>query len=249
MAKIISTVTGPELTMTNDKLNFLIEYSKFLDSSGRHLTYSAISSYRNFGAELSEKEKTFLKNHIASCDACSTRLKEIEEVEEGQAQSQQKYVLRMIPTVYRYSIAATVVIALGLVAAFYLTNRHQSSKESLPPGQSLAVQGLDLERFTPNEMLENFVGRTLRSGSDVKFITPGIGDTLAAPFTFRWDSQKKVRSYTVTVVDNMNGEVWKGSTTSGRMEFTAQIEPGLYYAKLEADGALVRVGKFIVVRK
>ena len=249
MAKTISYVTGPELTMTNDKMNFLIEYSKFLDSAGRHLTYSAISTYRNFSAELSGKEKAFLKNHLASCDACSARLKEVEDVEGSQAQVQPKYFFRMTPAVYRYSIAATIVIALGIATAFYLTNRQHSSKESLPPGQSLAMQGPDLERFKPNEMLENFVGRTVRSGSEVKFLTPGVGDTLATPFKFRWDSQKGERNYTLRLMDNKNGQVWMGSTSSGSIDFAAQLEPGLYYAKLEADGALVSVGRFIVVRK
>jgi hypothetical protein len=233
--------------MTNNKMNFLIDYSKFLDSSGHHLTYSAISTYRNFGAELSEKEKAFLKNHITSCDACSALLKEVEEVEGSQSQS--KFALWTIPTVYRYSIAATIVIALGISAALYLTNRHHPSTETLPPGQSLAVQGMDPERFTPNAMLENFVGRSLRSGSDVQFITPGVGDTLSTPFTFRWDSQKGGRSYTLRVMDNKNGQVWMGSTGSGSIDFKAQVEPGLYYAKLEADGALVRVGRFVVIRK
>ncbi len=235
--------------MTNDSMNFLIEYSKFLDSSGRHLTYSAISTYRNFGAELSEKERRFLKNHLALCDACSARLKEVEEVEVSQAQLQPKVVLRMVPAVYRYSIAAAIVVSVGIATAFYLTNRPSPSPDPLSERQSLIAQELDPAKLVPNEMLENFVGRALRSGSDVSFLIPEVGDTLAAPFTFRWDDQKRGRSYKLTVVDNRNAEVWDGSTTLGEIEFTTDIEPGLYYAKLEADGALVRVAKFILIRR
>ncbi len=237
--------------MTHDNSNFLADYSRFLESAGPHLTYAAISIYRNFNDELSEKEKQFLKKHIDSCPVCSARLKEVSEVEGSVSRPGFASIPRISPTVYRYAMAASIVIAVGIVSALYLSNRnHEEQSGRSSPGEgSLALQTLSQEKFVPNEMLENFVDRTMRSGAEFKFLTPGVGDTLATPFTFRWNSQKGGRSYTVRVMDNKNGQVWMGSTGSGSIEFTTRIAPGLYYAKLEADGALVCVGKFIIVRK
>ncbi len=43
--------------MADNEKNLLTIYSQFLDASGEHLTYAALSTYRNSARELSQKEK------------------------------------------------------------------------------------------------------------------------------------------------------------------------------------------------
>ena len=97
-----------------------------------------------------------------------------------------------------------------------------------------------------SEMLENFVGRTMRSGTWARFITPGTGDTITQPLTFRWEGGKTRGKYTISVTDNKNVEVWRDSSIASHAEFTARVKPGLYYSKLEVNGKLAAVGKFFV---
>ena len=237
--------------MKSDESKFLADYTRFLESSGPHLTYTALSTYRNFSDELSDKEKQFLKRHIDSCSLCSARLREVEQVEGNVSRRGFASVLRMTPLVGRYAAAATFLIAFGIGSALYFWDRNHldQTRQSSSGERSLASQTLPPENFVPNEMLENFVGRTMRSGADVKFLSPSVGDTVAVPISFRWNSQKGGRSYTLRIMDNKNGQVWMGSTSLGSIDFKTQIEPGLYYAKLEADGVLACVGRFIVARK
>ena len=232
--------------MTHDESKFLDDYSRFLESTGRHLTYAAISAYRNFNDELSEKEKQFLKDHIDLCELCSARLAEIEEVEGSVVRP--AAVFRISPVVFRYAMAATIVLAVGIASALYLSGRNQQEQ---PRGVSTGEQSLaasSRENFEPNEMLENFVGRTMRSGARARFVTPQAGDTIIQPLTFRWEGGKAGDINKITVTDNKNVEVWRDSTIASHAEFTARVKPGLYYSKLEVNGKLVAVGKFFVAR-
>lgn len=232
--------------MANDNKYFLVDYSQYLDSTGQHLTYAALSTYRNFSDELSEKEKRFLKDHLDSCSSCSARLAEVAEVE-GETLDVRKTTLQwMNSPVFRYSIAAVLVIALGTSLAYYLTRSKEEQSSSRLPGQSIAAETPDQERFAPNPLLENFIGRTVRSASGARFLSPVNGDTVATPLTFRWEGGKRGQLFRLMIVDNKNVELWKGTTQTGTLTLEKSLEPGLYYAKMEADGVLVQVGKFIV---
>jgi hypothetical protein len=230
--------------MANNE-NFLSEYSRYLDSTGHHFTYAGLSAFRNSPGELSEKERLFFKNHLDSCSFCSARLVEVAEVE-GDVPKVQPSMLRwMTVPAFRYSLAAILVVALGITAAYYLTR--PVDKRPMP-GQSIAAVPPNPGRFIANSALENLVGRTVRSASETRFLSPRSGDTLAAPFTFRWEGGKKRQDFTLTVVDNRNVEAWKGTTETGRLIVEKRLEPGLYYSKLEADGVLAQVGKFFVAQ-
>ncbi len=235
--------------MKNDTTEFLSEYSRFLDSKGLHLTYAALSIYRNFDDELSAKEKQFLKGHLEVCLSCSERLQEVEETEEDQLNGTRFYNL-LSPALFRYAIAALFVLAIVAVFSFYLTNqpKEEEANRSLPQNESYIAQTNNPERFVPNRMLENFVERNVRSPGRTRLISPKIGDTLTSPYNFRWEDRKKGGQFTLIILDNKNLEIWKDKTNSTGITVEKHLEPGLYYAKLESDGVLVQVGKFVVIR-
>ena len=229
--------------MPDDK--FPEDYSRFLDSDGRHLTYAALSTYRNSADLLSRKESAFLRTHLNSCRECQGRLRDVEEVEEEAEGVPAEEKARAIPLVFRYAIAAVVVIGFGL-AALYLP---RYLKQNKTPEKSLAYEAPDPQRFRPNDVLENFVSRTTRSADAVSFIAPKGNDTLSMPFTFKWEDSRARRGYTLSVVDNKNHEIW---TSSGNLKETSVggvPSPGLYYAKLLADGELLVVTRFVVAEK
>jgi hypothetical protein len=233
--------------MTNANNNFLEEYSRFLDSTDRHLTYAALSIYRNLPDELSQKEKRFFKRHLDSCAACSARLEEVAEVEGSELLIQSGFGVWTASPAFRYSIAALFVLAFGTAIVFYLQSRARVEEPS-PADQSIAVQISDPQKFLTNDMLENFISRSLRSASPAWFISPNNGDTLTHPFTFRWNGREGARSYSMVVVDNKNLEVWKGTTSATSITLEKRLDPGLYYAKLQVDDVLAQVGKFVVLR-
>ena len=221
---------------------FLPEYSRFLDSN-RHLTYAALSTYRNFHNELSAKEKQFLKNHIDSCSVCSGRLGEVDEVE-GEVSSVATDASTWISRpLFRYALAAVLLLAVGTSITVYFTRSPEK-----PSQQTMAQNIPDPERFIPNVMLESSVGRTVRSGSAFSFVNPRAGDTLAAPYRFTWEGGKPGQGCTLTLVDNKNAEIWKGTTETGSVTYEKSLQPGLYYLRLEVKGGLVQVGKFFVMK-
>lgn len=235
--------------MKNNNTEFLSEYTRFLDSSGQHLTYAALSIYRNFNAELSTKEKHFLKDHLENCPSCSERLKEVDEVEEDQIKGTRFFNL-LSPVLFRYAVAALFVLAIVTIFTFYMMDqpKEEEAQRSTPQNESFIAQGNDPERFIPNQMLENFVQRNIRSPRSTRLLIPKNGDTLTTPYVFRWDSRKSGIQFTIIILDNKNSEIWKEKTTAEEIIVEKQLEPGLYYAKLETDGILALVGKFVVIR-
>jgi len=235
--------------MINNETNFLTAYSQFLDTSGKHLTYSALSIYCNFSDELSQKEKIFFKTHLESCPECSQRLQEAREVESEEQFKKPASIFSIQSVVFRYSIAAILVVGVGSTIFFALMKRNSDEliTQQLEASQIIAEAALNPEHFVPNQTLENFIERTVRSSSGIKLNAPAIGDTLIFPFTFQWNGGKSGTTYTIVIVDNKNMVQAKGSTSSSEITIHKNLSPGLYYVKLEANEELVQVGKFLII--
>ena len=227
----------------------LIEYSRFLDSSQRHLTYSALSAYRNLAEQLSEKERRYLQRHLDSCAACSARLKEVEEVETGMTPLRISTSRWATGPVFRYAIAAVLVLALAVAVTFLSRNQQPTESAMRSQSQTLAANTPDPQRFIPNDILENFIERQTRSVLKGEFVNPRTGDTLSIPCTFSWKSTKGLHKYALVLVDNKNVEVLKELTSVTTVSVTKRLEQGLYYGKLEVDGDLVNVRRFVVSDK
>ena len=230
--------------------NIFEAYSRFLDSTGVHLTYATLSTYLNFRDQLTKREIAFLKNHLDSCAACSSKLKEVAEVEGESLSRGVGKITRLAPATFRYAIAASIVVAVGLLSLVYLRNNggEPAERSSLSREKTLAVQSSSPENFVPNEVLENFIGRKMRSASRASILAPHAGDTLAAPIRVTWSGKKSGSAYSILLVDNRNDEVWRGSTAEREIEVQSQLKPGLYYVKLEENKRLVSVSKFVIVR-
>ena len=235
--------------MTTNEILFLKGYSQFLDDSGEHFTYAALSTYRNFAGELSEKEKHYFSAHLTSCQKCSARLLEIEDIEGPVVENYQKSILKISPQIFRYAMAAILIIALGITVILINQNVQQDTiaVEDVHSRQ-FAVVTSDSSKFIPNQVLENFIERTVRSTSTVTLLAPDIGDTLTIPFIFKWKGNNEENTFVLLIVDNNNMEVWKQETVSSEVTLSQQFTPGLYYLKLGLNQKLMQVGKFVVIR-
>jgi len=234
--------------MTNDESNFLTDYSEFLDNSGNHLTYSALSVYQNFADELSKKEKFFFNTHLAGCKICTERLQEVADIEDKETKKQTAVILGISPSIFRYAIAAVLVAAVGLALVVITQDFQQNTIASneIAIDKPLAAATSDPAKFIPNQVLENFIERTVRSTQNVSLLAPAAGETLSTPYTITWQGSKKI--YTLTVVNNKNADVWKKTTSSFEIVLDSKLDAGLYYLKLEVNEKLVQVRKFVVIR-
>ena len=173
----------------------------------------------------------------------------MDEVENDTSEVVNANVLRLSTTFVRYSIAAVILIVVGVSVVYYWNRAGRGSVSSLPANNSLALETPDPERFAQNPTLESFVGRTVRSVSGIRFVDPSVGDTISMPFTFRWEGGKAGVSYSLTIIDNLNSEKFRKTTGSSTVTVDTALSQGLYYAKLEVNGNLEKVGKFVIARR
>jgi hypothetical protein len=234
--------------MTNDKSNFVSSYSQFLDNSGEHLTYAALSAYRNFSEELSEKEKLFFKKHLDLCFDCSARLKEVSNIEGDVIEAKSKVIGSIPSGLFRYAAAAIILCSVGFGAYFVFQNIQQkhNTTHTVVSEQQIAATTPDPEKFIPNQILENFIERTVRSAQSGSLLAPRIGDTITIPYMIKWDGPKN--QYMLHVVNNNNIDVWKKTVSSNEIVLDHKLGVGLYYLKLEIGEKLTSVGKFVIVR-
>lgn len=236
--------------MTNSEQNYFSEYSRFLDSSGIHLTYSAVSSYLNAEDRMSIKERSFLKEHLDTCRECGEKEEEIREIEGITDQKNQANILHVLPMFIRHSAAAILLVGIGISMYVLLDERgpEQTVHQMQKIDPSVAESTPDPSRFIPNGTLENFIGRTFRSSGKIVGFTPAAGDTVANPVQMQWKGEDLSPTTTVSVVDNENRERWRKSTAVKRITIDTILPPGLYYVKLEPNGKLIFVSKFIIER-
>ncbi len=233
--------------MTHDESNILTDHSKFLDDSKEHLTYASLSVYRNLSDVLSRKEKIFFSNHLAVCPDCSMRLQEVEDVELREIKKNYGRIFGFSPNIFRYAIAALLIVSVGIAVLIKTQNVQQENTvpQKIVEEKQIAETIIDPEKFVPNQVLENFVERTVRSGQNISILTPAVGDTLSFPYTIRWQGPKE--NYTVTIVNNNNVEIWKRAISSSEIVVNNKLDAGLYYLKLEVNEKLALVGKFVVI--
>ena len=216
------------------------KYTHFLEGTGTHLTYAALSTYLNGSEELSRKEREFLETHLASCDECRSRLGEVRDVEEMEPS-------RSTFTIRRYAIAAVFVIAIGGVTLFFLRDRAHEDVAQNPQPVGVPLAAADPARFAPNAVLDGFVGRTLRSGGTAAILSPHPGDTVTTPIRFTWSPGHG--PYVLICTDNTNADLLTVATEHALAVVDTALAPGLYYAKLRDAGNLASVTRFVVLQQ
>ncbi len=250
----------------------LSKYSEGLKNSEDHLSNAVIATYINFKENLSKKEISFVEEHIGRCNECRKRLSEMkeEDLEIDADKELQNYKIARIQDYgrnkyYTWAAAAMIFIVLGIY--FYFLPEKQVTVENKKPlfdsvtisentqiveaptekeEAKNIVKKYNQEDFAVNNVLENFVDRNVRSESSVKIMAPQIGDTLAVPIKFEWESEKG--NYTFELVNNRNKQISKEVLSNNHLVYNEKLNPGLYYWKILVDNKLEMVGEFYILR-
>jgi|GEM_PF-6848180 len=248
----------------------LSKYSEGLKNLEEHLSNAVIAAYINFKENLSEKEISFIENHISKCDDCRKRLNEMkeEDLEIDTDKELQNYKIARIQDYGRnkyYTWAAAVMIFIVLGIYFYFLPEKQVMVENnkllsdsvtisentqiveAPPEKEEAkniVKKYNQEDFVANNVLENFVDRNMRSEVGTKIISPAIGDTLSVPINFMWGNEKG--NYTFELVNNRNKRISRKVLSNNHLVYNEKLNPGLYYWEILVNDKLEAVGKFYI---
>ena len=104
----------------------LTKYRNILDENTGHHSLETLARYANLPELLSQYEITFLENHIKNCSKCKSNLdnifKEDKEIDTGNSTSPQIFRL---PTFIKYSAAASIILALGVLLYYSCTIQPQ----------------------------------------------------------------------------------------------------------------------------
>ncbi len=99
-------------------------------------------------------------------------------------------------------------------------------------------------RYQVNPNLENMIGSRLRSGL-FEALTPKNNSVLTIPIQFSW-KKEFLTPHTLKIVNNMNDLLYQFAVKGNSFEFTGNLQPGLYYWKIESQNELLYVGKFFI---
>ena len=248
----------------------LSKYSEGLKNSEEHLSNAVIATYINLKDNLSEKEISFIENHIGKCDECRKRLDEMikEDLEiDIDKESQNDKIIKLQDyggnKYYTWAAAAMIIIILGIYF-YFLPEKPVTVENKKPLFDSLTisentqiveeptekekakniVKKYNKEDFAVNNILENFVNRDIRSESGVKIISPKVGDTLNVPVKFEWGG--KNGNYTFELVNNRNKPISKEALSVDHLVYSKELNPGLYYWKILVNNKLEALGKFYI---
>lgn len=99
------------------------------------------------------------------------------------------------------------------------------------------------ENYEPNNFYESLVSQTTRSGV-ITILEPATEAEKVNGLKFRWEGPNI--PFTILILDNRANPVYTGEPDQNNYLLDMDLDPGLYYWRLESDEELHYVGKFTV---
>lgn len=175
-------------------------------------------------------------------------------------------------TITRIAAAVVLVIGLAFLAYFFLPETDKpvaiedriedpmtiTPEEFVPvppditePERELTVPRevpepaeLFAANFEPSPFYENLAGQPLRSHM-IRIETPEPGEEITDDIYFSWETRSPMPLH-LQLIDNTGNVIWRTTTEAQSVPFDADLDPGIYYWRLDTDDELLYVGKFIV---
>lgn len=169
----------------------------------------------------------------------------------------------------KYSAAVVIFLGLLITAYYIFLNKNRESKKfnvaqrtdslmnrkdsiitpqlfekEINVKNDIAFKG---ERFAENKILENFIGRNIRSEKTVEIISPEIGAHISSAIKFEWKKNDIKEPLTFTLIDNKNNSIYKTSVDENTLTIAKKLKQGLYYWKLSTADKIEAVGKFYFI--
>ena len=102
--------------------------------------------------------------------------------------------------------------------------------------------------FAESEDLEYLIDQQVRGSEDFTLVSPEMGITVSKEIYFKWLSGTK-EQLDLVILNNREEVLFKFTLTDNELIFDAadnELEPGLYYWKLESENELFYIGKFLI---
>jgi len=122
------------------------------------------------------------------------------------------------------------------------TNK-QNDLKIAQPAEENKDKALLAENFVESPNLEDLVHGQFRSSS-ISAVSPVVGKVTSQPITFRWKNYDE--PITLKIMNNKEMVVTTSKVDGNSLTLKENLNPGLYYWKLETEDELLFVGKFIV---
>jgi hypothetical protein len=247
--------------------------SEFFDQS-KHLSDEGVSLVVDaLELDVIDRLPKPVMEHISRCERCKGEIMSLEAIVEHQKYGDIRShpYFGQVSTVHTrrrfvvYRIAASVAIVVGLGFLAYVlglfsshapeqvktvaqqtTDIARPSQPSLTPEHS-APGGSIAANFVESPNLENIVGSNTRA-SDVRIVSPVIGARVRGDVVFKWEGDTP-GSLTLKILDNREAVVKKARVQESQYILREKLQEGLYYWKLEGEGELLAVGKFVIREK
>ena len=203
-------------------------------------------------------------DHAEVCESCKAKIIELDATlpqKMYDVTTHHPYFDRAVhePAMYKlyssYRVAAAITGAALLGAGYYYiisqnNNKISDKSELQTQSQDHSNEYADRQRdsfvaanFTESPNLEDLVHNNFRSTS-ITVLSPIVGKVTRQPITFQWKNHHD--PVTLKVLNNKEILITSASVNGTQWTLEKNLQPGLYYWKLESDEDLLYVGKFIV---
>ena len=121
---------------------------------------------------------------------------------------------------------------------------HEQLTESATTDISLDMQHAFTANFEPSPYLEEMVSDVSRAPS-LTVLSPKNGEEIKQNIVFRWEGAQNNVIY-LNILNNKGIRLFNFKVDSNQFVFREQLQPGLYYWKLESEDDLMYIGKFFM---
>lgn len=143
-----------------------------------------------------------------------------------------------------YFAAAAITIAILGTVLFRVVNNDAARKERD------RLQQLYLANAEPIQSLEFNLGATSRSSYSIEVISPKSGQNFEEPdIPFQWQINFTGQLYLVIVSKQTEQKRFAIPVGANQFRLRKQLQPGMYYWKLETDDEALYIGKFFVKKQ
>ena len=232
--------------MKEDKKN----RQTYFEASG-HVSDEATALYVD-ALKLGDQSKLpdEILNHVQECDQCKNKILEIysfletkkydidNQVLFTKSKSAEKRISQRSWQTYFIRVAAVFLIIIASIVYFY--KKADLDKMHVDDTQLELL----MENFKSNETFDYLIDSEYRSAS-FKIITPKNDANFSKEILFQWEEIESKPLY-IKIINNKGQQLFTYIVEGNQYLFKENIDPGLYYWKLENDEDVLHIGRFFI---
>ena len=221
--------------------------------------------------ELTEKEMEAFEIHFLECDECFEELQTTKHLMDYMQAEETEVIngLNKVKNAKQFSFIekyskildslilphpvlgyGLAVVLCGLIIFRIFIYDNETSQTVNLSDQIVQQEGLQrfAQNFIESPDLEKFINQNYRSASGVVIKSPAKDEITNNKITFRWE-KKTDKAVTLKILDNVGRSVIEATPDSDSFVLNINeknLNPGLYYWKLETEDDLLHLGRFFI---